>query len=210
MIPSKEEWHKALVEKQGKDVQASLSKATVLICGLGGLGSNIALMLARAGIGRLILVDFDRVEITNLHRQLYKPSQIGLPKAEALVENLREYAPYIDYESHVQKVTGENIALLAKDADIVCEAFDKAEAKAMLVNTILEQFPQKHLVAASGMAGFGEANLIRTRKISEKFYFCGDFTSDVNDGIGLISSRVTLCAAHEAHSIIRILCGKKD
>ncbi|MBR1721828.1 MAG: thiamine biosynthesis protein ThiF [Treponema sp.] len=208
MIPTKEEWYKALVEKQGEEVQKKLSSATVLVCGCGGLGSNIALMLARSGVKKLILVDFDKVEITNLHRQFYKPSQIGLAKAEALVENLREYAPYVEYESHVEKINPENILELAKDADVICEAFDKADAKAMLVNTVLEKLPQKYLVAASGMAGFKEANLIRTKKLSSKFYFCGDFESDVNDGIGLISSRVTICAAHEAHAIIRILTGK--
>ena len=108
------------------------------------------------------------------------------------------------------KVSPENISSLAKDADIVCEAFDKADAKAMLVNAVLEKLPQKYLVAASGMAGYKEANLIKTRRVSEKFYFCGDFSSDVNDGIGLISSRVMICAAHQAHAIIRILCRKFD
>ncbi len=208
MIPSKEEWHKALVEKQGGKVQEKLSSATVLICGCGGLGSNIALMLARAGLKKLILVDFDKVEITNLHRQLYKPGQIGESKAEALVENLKEYAPYVEYEAHVEKVSPENIENLAKEADVVCEAFDKADAKAMLANAVLEKLPDKYYVSGSGMAGFKEANLIKTKKLSGKFYFCGDFQSDVNDGIGLISSRVTICAAHEAHAIIRILTGK--
>jgi len=210
MIPSKDEWYKALEEKQGSEVQKKLSQATITICGCGGLGSNIALMLARAGVKKLILIDFDKVEITNLHRQFFKPTQIGLPKAEALAENLREYAPYVECECHVQKVTAENIVSLAKKADIVCEAFDKADAKAMLVNAVLEKLPQKYLVAASGMAGYKEANLIKTRKVSPKFYICGDFSSDVNDGTGLISSRVMLCAAHQAHAIIRILCEKFD
>jgi len=210
MIPAKDEWYKALEEKQGAEVQQKLSQATIAICGCGGLGSNIALMLARAGVKKLILIDFDKVEITNLHRQFYKPTQIGKPKVEALVENLKEYAPYVEYEAYVAKVSPENISSLAKDADIVCEAFDKADAKAMLVNAVLEKLPQKYLVAASGMAGYKEANLIKTRKVSEKFYFCGDFSSDVNDGIGLISSRVMICAAHQAHAIIRILCRKFD
>ena len=208
MIPSKEEWYRALVEKQGKEVQEKLSSATVLICGCGGLGSNIALMLARAGLKKLILVDFDKVEITNLHRQLYKPGQIGESKAEALVENLKEYAPYVEYESHVERITADNIIEIAKEADVICEAFDKPEAKAELVNAVLEKMPEKFLTAASGMAGFESANLIKTKKISGKFYLCGYFSSDVNDGIGLISSRVMVCAAHEANAIIRILCNK--
>ena len=208
MIPSKEEWRNALISKQGEKVQNVLSKATVAICGLGGLGSNVALMLARAGVRKLILSDFDRVEITNLHRQHYKPDQIGEAKAEALLKNLREYAPYVEYESHVKKITADNIIEIAKEADIICEAFDKPEAKAELVNAVLEKMPEKYLIAASGMAGFESANLIKTKKISEKFYLCGDFSSDVNDGIGLVSSRVMVCAAHEANAIIRILCSK--
>lgn len=208
MIPSKEEWRSALDSKQGIKVQETLSKATVAICGLGGLGSNVALMLARAGVKKLILADFDRVEITNLHRQHYKPEQIGEAKAEALVKNLKEYAPYVEYESHVERITADNIIAIAKEADVICEAFDKPEAKAELVNAVLEKMPEKFLTAASGMAGFESANLIKTKKISGKFYLCGDFSSDVNDGIGLISSRVMVCAAHEANAIIRILCNK--
>ncbi|MCR4823419.1 MAG: thiamine biosynthesis protein ThiF [Treponema sp.] len=208
MIPTFEEWQNALILKQGKEVQEKLSKSCVAICGAGGLGSNVALMLARAGIKKLILMDFDKVELTNLHRQHYKASQIGQAKAQALLENLKEIAPYVEYESHVVKITEENILPLVKDADLVCEAFDNPQAKAMLVNTILEKMPEKYLVAASGMAGFESANLIKTKKISRHFYLCGDNVSDINDGTGLIGSRVMLCAAHQAHAIIRILTGQ--
>ena len=69
MIPTKEEWNNALEERHGKELHTAFSSATVAVCGLGGLGSNIAIALARAGVGRLILIDFDRVDITNLHRQ---------------------------------------------------------------------------------------------------------------------------------------------
>lgn len=209
-IPSKAEMLAALEKKQGTENQKKLSKATVAICGLGGLGSNIAISLARAGIGKLILIDFDRLDITNLHRQQYKANQLGLYKAQALVQNLLEIAPYVEYEPHVEKITAENAVPLLEKADVICEAFDNAEAKAMLVNTVLENFPQKYLVAASGMAGFAEANLIKTRKISSRFFLCGDGTSDVNDGIGLVSSRVMICAAHEAHAVIRIILDMKE
>jgi len=57
------------------------------------------------------------------------------------------------------------------------------------------------------MAGLGSSNTIKTRRISEKFYLCGDGISDVSDGIGLVSSRVMLCAAHQAHTVLRILAG---
>ena len=205
MIPTKEEWEKALLERHGRKLQDAFSSATVAICGLGGLGSNIAFFLVRAGIGKLILIDFDRVDITNLHRQQYKASQIGQYKTEALAENLKEIAPYILLELHAKNITEENAKSLLSAADIICEAFDSSEAKAMLTEIVLTEMPDKYFVAASGMAGLGKANSIKTRKVTNKFYICGDEVSDVNDGLGLIASRVALCAAHQAHTVLRIL-----
>ena len=205
MLPTKEEWIKALTERHGKELQQAFSSATVAICGLGGLGSNIAISLARAGIGKLILCDFDRVDITNLHRQQYKAEQIGMYKTVALAENLKEIAPYISLEIHTERITEDNAVTLLQDADIICEAFDDAECKAMLTNTVLTELPDKYLVAASGMAGMGTTNSIKTRKITSRFYLSGDETSDVSDGIELVAPRVALCAAHQAHTVLRIL-----
>ena len=197
MIPTKEEMRQALEKRQGKELQQRFFAATVAICGLGGLGSNIAISLARAGVGKLILIDFDKVDVTNLHRQQYKASQIGRYKTEALSENLKEIAPYVELETHTTRMTEQNVVELLKEADVICEAFDDAQAKAMLTNSVLENFPQKYFVAASGMAGIGSANSIRTRQITKRFYLCGDGVSDVGDDIGLVSSRVMLCAAHK-------------
>ena len=208
LIPTKEEWNTALIERHGIDTQHKFSSATVAICGLGGLGSNIAISLAHAGIGKLILVDFDKVDITNLHRQQYKANQIGMNKTDALSENLKEIAPYIELETHNERVTEKNAVNLLQGADIICEAFDDAEAKAMLTNLVLETMPDKYLVAASGMAGFGSANSIKTRRITNKLYLCGDGESDVQSEGSLVSSRVMLCAAHQAHTVLRILAGK--
>ena len=205
LIPTKDEWNKALCERHGEELQQKFSSAIVAICGLGGLGSNIAISLARAGIGKLILIDFDKVDITNLHRQQYKASQIGMDKTVALSENLKEIAPYTGIESHTVRITEDNAAELLKDADIVCEAFDDAEAKAMLTNLVLEEMPDKFLVAASGMAGFGSANTIQTRRVAKRFYLCGDRASDISEAGSLVASRVMLCAAHQAHTVLRIL-----
>ena len=210
LIPTKAEWNKALSARYGEELQKKFSLATVAICGLGGLGSNIAISLARAGIGKLILIDFDRVDITNLHRQQYKADQIGKLKTEALSENLKEIVPYVDLEIHTIRVTEENAGELLKDADIICEAFDNAECKAMLTNLVLEVMPEKCLVAASGMAGLGSANTIKTRKITRRFYLCGDEISDVEEAGSLVSSRVMLCAAHQAHAVLRILTEQFD
>ena len=210
MIPSKKEWMDALIARHGLDLHKRFSSATVAVCGLGGLGSNIAIALARAGIGKLLLIDFDRVDIANLHRQQYKANQIGLYKADALAENLSEIAPYTEIKTVTAKITEENLTDLLKDAEIVCEAFDNAEAKAMLVNGVLEQLPDCYLVAASGMAGMDTPNTIKTRKVMKRFYLCGDETSDVADTIGLVAPRVMLCAAHQAHTVLRILAGEYE
>ena len=205
MIPTKEEWNNALEERHGKELHRAFSTAVVAVCGLGGLGSNIAIALARVGIGRLMLIDFDRVDITNLHRQQYKADQIGMYKTVALAENLKEIAPYISLEIHTERITEDNAVTLLRDADIICEAFDDAECKAMFTNTVLTEMRDKYLVAASGMAGLYDANRIKTRKVTSKFYLCGDEKSDVADGLGLVSSRVMICAAHQAHTVLRIL-----
>ena len=210
MFPTKEEWNKALTERHGKELHPAFSSATVAVCGLGGLGSNIAIALARAGIGKLILIDFDRVAITNLHRQQYKASQIGMYKTYALTDNLREINPYIELETHTERIAEENAVTLLKDADIICEAFDNAEAKAMLTDIVLSELPDKYLVAASGMAGMGVTNSIKTRKVTSRFYLCGDEASEVSDGIGLVAPRVALCAAHQAHTVLRILAKQFD
>ena len=208
MMPSKDEWIKALNDRHGEDLQNKISSTTVGICGLGGLGSNIAITLARAGVGKLILIDFDKVDITNLHRQQYKASQVGMYKTEALRDNLAEINPYLESEIQTVCVTEKNAKELLKDCDIICEAFDNAECKAMLTNLVLEEVPDKYIVAASGMAGMGSANSIHTRKVTKRFYLCGDEISDASDGIGLVSSRVMLCAAHQAHMVLRLIANE--
>ncbi len=205
MIPSKEEWIQALDDRHGIEFQKKISSTTVAVCGLGGLGSNIAISLARAGIGKLILIDFDKVDITNLHRQQYKANQIGMCKTEALQNNLKEINPYLETKIHTICLDESNAKDVLADADIICEAFDNAEAKANIVNFVLSEMPNKYIVAASGMAGLDSANLIKTRKVSKRFYLCGDEVSDIKDGIGLVSTRVMLCAAHQAHTVLRII-----
>ena len=209
-FPTKAEMQQALEERHGKELQKKFTEGVVAICGLGGLGSHIATALARAGVGKLIVIDFDRVEISNLHRQQYTAAQVGMPKTAALAETLREIAPYSEITTHTTRITEDNLVELLQQATIICEAFDNAEAKAMLANTVLEKLPEKYLVAASGMAGLTSANDIKTRKVASHFYLCGDGTSDIADTIGLVASRVMLCAAHQAHAVLRILAGEYE
>ena len=191
---TRQELNDALAERHGGKLQEIFSRAGAAIAGLGGLGSNVAFNLARTGIGHLHLIDFDRVDITNLNRQQYFIHQIGMYKTEALKENLLKINPYLDIHTDCVKVEEGNVRELLAEDRYICEAFDKAENKAMLVNTVLEYFPEKYLVAASGMAG-----------LTEHFYLCGDGTSDAEEGICLTAARAALCAAHQANLIVSLI-----
>ncbi|MBR2913558.1 MAG: thiamine biosynthesis protein ThiF [Oscillospiraceae bacterium] len=206
---TKEEWFGALKRRHGADLQQKISSSSVAVCGLGGLGSNVAISLARLGVGKLILIDFDKVDLSNLHRQQYKISQLGMYKTEAMKQALSEIAPYCNVITHTIKLTEENLSLLA-DCNIVCECFDNAECKAMLVNGIAERYPNKYIVAASGMSGLHTGNTITTKKLGKWLYICGDGTSDVADDGTLFAPRVMLCAAHQSNTILRIIAGKLD
>ena len=162
------------------------------------------LALARTGVGCLHLIDFDRVDITNLNRQQYFACQLGQLKTDALKETLREIAPYCKIVTDPVRITEDDLAELLAEDDIICEAFDGSEAKAMPVNGVLERFPEKYLLSSSGMAGIASANTIQIRHVFRRFYLCGDGVSDVDGGMGLVAPRVMACAAHEAHMVIRI------
>lgn len=209
-IPSREVMREALNIRHGEVLQNKISAARVAVCGLGGLGSNIAIALARAGVGHLHLIDFDRVDLTNLNRQQYAVGQLGQYKTDALRETLSLVSPYCDVTCDTIKVTEETLPDLLRNEDYICEAFDRAEAKAMLVSGVLEHFPEKYLVAGSGLAGLGSANTIQTRRVSQRFYLCGDGTSDSSVGLGLVASRVLVCAAHEANMILRLIAGETE
>ena len=203
-MPSQEEIYAALCQRHGKALQDKLQKAKVAIAGLGGLGSNIAIGLTRIGVGQLHLVDFDRVDLTNLNRQHYFIHHLGQYKTEALKKQILEINPYIHVTTDCLKITAENVANLFSDADIICEAFDVPENKAMLVNTVLEQLPDKWLVSGNGMAGYGQSNLIQTKAIMSKFYLCGDNISS-NEAQPLMAPRVAICAGHEANMVAELI-----
>ncbi len=204
---TREEWYNALEQRHGADLQQKFSSACIAICGLGGLGSNVAISLARAGVGKLILIDFDKVDLSNLHRQQYGVSQLGMYKTDAMKQTLAEINPYCTIKTHSIKLTENNLSLIA-NCDIVCECFDNAECKAMLVNGVAEHYPDKYIVAASGMSGLHTGNIITTKKLGKRMYICGDGVSDVSDDGTLFAPRAMLCAAHQANTVLRIIAGK--
>lgn len=206
-MPDKAQLERMMTARHTPFVHERVKKATVGIAGLGGLGSNIAVMLARTGVGKLILADFDLVEPSNLNRQSYFIRHLGRPKTEALKEQIEEINPYVSVEIHTVRVEETNAVALFGDCDVVCEAFDDPASKAALVSALLEGRPKIKLVAASGMAGFESANSIKTVRRFENLYLCGDGTNEAKEGNGLMAPRVTVCAAHQANMALRLLLG---
>lgn len=189
-------------------LRETLREKQVAIVGLGGLGSNIAVMLTRSGVGRLLLIDFDTVEASNLNRQHYLPRHIGMPKAEALAGQLKEIDPTVQLTVKQQRVTADNAAELLQGWPLVCEAMDDPASKAMLINALLPD-PEKVIVAGSGMAGFGSANTIKTVRRMARLYVCGDGTSDMKKE-KMLATRVQICAGHQANMILRLLLGQQE
>jgi sulfur carrier protein ThiS adenylyltransferase len=189
-------------------VHAVLKQSCVGIAGLGGLGSAAAIALARLGVGRLILADFDVVEPSNLNRQQYFADQIGLPKTEALAANLARINPYAKTATHQVRLTPENIPKVFADAQVLVEAFDAADQKAMLVETALRELPQVTVVAATGLAGHAPGNTIRTRRMGARLILVGDLETGAQPGTGLMAPRVGIAAHHQANAVLRLLLGE--
>ena len=204
-ILAKELIYQTLNDRHGIVNQEKLNNAKVAIAGLGGLGSNIAVALARIGVGHLHLIDFDKVDISNLNRQHYFISHLNKYKTQALAEQLQMINPYLNIVTDCIKVTEDNIFSLFKDEDIIREAFDVPENKAMLVNKVLELFPEKYIISGSGMAGFGHSNEIHTRKVMGKFYICGDEKTALSNENSLMAPRVAICAGHQANLITQLI-----
>lgn len=183
-----------------------LQTAKVAIVGCGGLGSNIAVQLTRAGIGALHLIDFDRVELSNLNRQHFFLEDLGSYKVEALAKQLKRINPYLELRLTNEPLTEANLESLLKDADFIVEALDNPEAKAMLVTGCLSNWPDKALVAASGIAGLNSANEVLTKKQIGHFYLSGDGVSDFKHN-PLCGAKVILCASHQALTLIRLILG---
>ncbi len=209
-MPDQSAMESILCARHTPHVYEKVKQAHVAIAGLGGLGSNIAVMLARTGVGHLHLIDFDIVEPSNLNRQQYLIGHLGMYKTEAMKDMLAQMNPYVQVDVDTVRIDEDNCAELLKEDDIICEAFDRAEVKAMLTEQILCHYPEKTLICGSGMAGYGPSGTIVTRRITDHFYICGDGVSAAQPGNGLMAPRVTVCAGHQANMVLRCILGLKD
>jgi sulfur carrier protein ThiS adenylyltransferase len=206
-VPNAEEMESLLVARHTPGVHEVVKKAHVGVMGLGGLGTVVAGALARIGVGRLTLADFDMVEPSNLNRQQYFIAQIGMRKTQALKENLLQMNPYITVETLDGRLTEESIPEVFRGVDVLAECFDDPAMKAKALRALLKHMDGTGYVGASGLAGYGDNNTIRTRKLRDRVYIVGDETSAAGPGHGLMAPRVGIAAHHQANQILRILLG---
>jgi len=207
-IPSAAELDALLTARHTPGVHEIVRQSTVGIAGAGGLGSAIAIALARTGIGHMIIVDFDVVEPSNLNRQQYFIDQIGLPKVYALRDTLTRINPHTRVTACHLRLTAANVAEVLGHAQVLAEAFDVAEQKVMLIETFAARFPDRPIVAGSGMAGYSPANSVVTRQAASNLYLCGDGTTAAAPGTGLMAPRVGVAAHHQANAVLRLLLGQ--
>jgi sulfur carrier protein ThiS adenylyltransferase len=206
--PEAEEFDALLTARHTPGVHATVKDATIGIAGVGGLGSAIAIALARTGVGHLIIADFDLVEPSNLNRQQYFIDQIGLPKVYALRDTLARINPHVRVTACHLRLTPQNIAEVFGHAQVLVEAFDLADQKVMLIENFATRFPDKPMVTGSGMAGYGPANTVLTQQVAKNLYLCGDATTAAAPGTGLMAPRVGVAAHHQANAVLRLLLGE--
>jgi sulfur carrier protein ThiS adenylyltransferase len=206
-IPAPEELEALLVSRHTPGVHAAIKVARVGVAGLGGLGTQVALALARVGVGTLVLADFDVVEPSNLNRQQYFVEQIGVHKVEALSETLRRANPYVKLVPHAVRLTPENIPTIFQGCRVLVEAFDRADQKAMLVETALTHLKDAWIVAASGLAGYAPSDTVKCHRIGPRLIVVGDLETEARPGVGLMAPRVGVAAHAQANTVLRILVG---
>ncbi|MDR3012151.1 MAG: sulfur carrier protein ThiS adenylyltransferase ThiF [Chitinispirillales bacterium] len=209
-MPNRDELESVMAARHTPEAHGKIKAARVAVAGLGGLGSHIAVSLARLGVGEMLLVDHDAVELNNINRQNYFIPHLEMKKTGAMKSQLTDINPYINIKTVDAYITEDNASDIFDGYDIVCEAFDNPESKTVLVSTLLSKLPNVKIVAASGLAGFGSSNDIKTRAALSRLYICGDETSAAETGRGLMSPRVMICAGHQANMVLRLILGIEE
>lgn len=189
------------------EIRAVLKKKSVGIAGCGGLGSNCAVALARAGVGTLVIADFDVIVESNLNRQYFFHDQIGMLKVFALKINLERINPDIKVHAFDLRLCPSDIVEIFSHCDVIVEAFDKAEMKQMIIEAVSNHLPDKSLVIGVGMGGWGDNNSIHTRRAA-KLVICGDEMNEVSDTNPPIAPRVGVVANMQANAVLELLLGE--
>lgn len=209
-IPSHEELEFLMVARHTPGVHEKVKESIIGIAGLGGLGSTVAIALARIGIGKLVLVDFDVVEPSNLNRQQYSVKHIGMYKTEAIREIIQDINPYVEIETYTEKINQDNIKSFFGEVQTLVEAFDTAEGKRMLIENFHKYYPDKPIVSASGLAGYFSSNSLKVRKVTPYLYIVGDEENSAGPGIGLMAPRVGIAGNLQANTVLRIIMGEEN
>lgn len=207
-VPDRETLEALMAARHTPGVHAVLKRAAVGVAGAGGLGSAVAIALARTGVGTLVIADYDVVEPSNLNRQQYFVDQIGQPKVAALRANLARINPYVRVITHEVRLTPANTPEIFADVDVLVEAFDAADQKAMLIECFRRARPGTPVVAATGLAGHMPSNTVVTRNAGRGLVIVGDRETAAAPGTGLMAPRVGVAAHHQANAVLRLLLGE--
>jgi sulfur carrier protein ThiS adenylyltransferase len=209
-IPKADEMEALLAARHSPGIHQRMKASTVGLAGLGGLGSAVAIALARMGVGELVLVDYDVVEPSNLNRQCYFIDQIGLAKTKAMSKIIEDINPYVNLVTHEVKLDRSNVPEIFGNMDVVVECFDLAEDKAMIIEVVGETLPETYLVGASGLAGYGDSNSIQTWRVGDRIFIVGDLEKSAGPGLGLMAPRVGIAASHQANLVVALLVDPKE
>lgn len=204
-VPSRESLDALMAARHTPGVHERMQQASVGIAGLGGLGSSVAVALARMGVGTLVVADFDVVEPSNLNRQQYFLEHLGMPKTEAMAQILASVNPHVQVVLRELVIDRSNLVSVFKDVDILVECFDRADQKVMILEAAEELLPEVYFIGASGLAGYGNSNSIRSRRLGEKVFLIGDLTLAAEPGRGLMAPRVGIAAHHQANLAVSLI-----
>lgn len=188
-----------------EEIKQKISEKKVGIAGCGGLGSNAAVALARVGIKHFVIVDFDVIEASNLNRQYFFKRQIGKKKVFELKNILLAIDETIDIEAIDLELKPNSLLEVFKNCDLLIEAFDKAETKQMMAETVMQHWPDKPLIMGNGMAGIGGFEKIQQQQWSNNVYVCGDFESEISENLPPLAPRVAIVANMQANLALEIL-----
>ncbi len=203
-IPDAEEMKQLIISRHSPKVHEKIQNKCVGIAGAGGLGSSLAIALARLSVGKLVIADFDVVEPSNLNRQQYFIDQIGLFKVDALKANLGKINPFLDVDPINRKLDESNLGATFKECDVIAECFDNPESKSIIVEFVLSKF-NKPIVAVSGIAGFENAHELKCRNLMKNLYVIGDGLTAAAPGMGLMAPKVGIAAHMQANKILELL-----
>ncbi len=208
--PAPEEFQAMLTARHTPGIQEKIRKARVAVLGLGGLGSAVAAALAKIGIGKMLLSDYDVVEPSNLNRQQYFTDQIGMLKTRALRENLLRMNPFLTLELIEEELTENSLPSFFHDVDVLVECFDSSQMKAATLRSVLTRMTKVSYIGSSGMAGYASNNSIVTKMLQPGIYMVGDDISEARPGQGLMAPRVGIAAHHQANQVLRLIVGEEE